>query len=72
VARVYAGTPADKWKLKPGDTILSVDGVKPISAAWLVHHLAAQRPGDRIPIEVLHLETRTIYRMKLSARYPDE
>ena len=69
VAHVYAGTPADKWKVKPGDAILSVDGMKPISAAWLVHHLAAHRPKDRIAVEVLTAEKRVTYRMVTAARY---
>jgi hypothetical protein len=72
VLSVHPGTPADKWKLRPGDVIFSVDGVQPISAAWLVHHLAARRPGDRIQVEVLRLGQRTTHRMKLSACYPGE
>lgn len=52
IARVYPGSPADKWKLKSGDTILSVDSHNVVSAAWLTHYVASRRPGERIQVEI--------------------
>jgi S1-C subfamily serine protease len=69
VMKVYQGTPAEKRKLRPGDTILTVDGQEPISAAWLTHYVAAHRPRDRIAVEVLTAGKRVTYRMVTAARY---
>ena len=72
VSRVYPGTPAEKWELRPGDVIASVDGMKPVSAAWLVHRLAARTPRERIAVEVVTYGRRVSYRMMTVARYEDQ
>lgn len=72
VVRIYPGTPADKWKLKPGDQILAVDGHPVISSAWLVHYLAARQPRERIMVDWLTGGRQVTYRMVTAARYDDQ
>lgn len=69
VMKVYQGTPAEKWKLKPGDTVLGVDGHAVVSSAWLVHYLAARRPHERITVDLLIGGKPVSYRMVTAARY---
>ncbi len=72
VTKVYPGTPADKWHLKPGDVILSVDGHQAISSAWLVHYLAAHQPRERITVDLLIDGKPTTYHMVTASRYSDQ
>jgi len=72
VARVYPGTPADKWKLRAGDVIESIDGRPAISAAWIVHYIAVLKPRDRVQVEVLRDGQRYSCRMAVMARSKEE
>ena len=72
VTRVYPGTPADKWRLKPGDTIVSVDGHPAVSSAWLVHYLAARQPREHITVDLLIGGRPVTYRMVTVPRYDDQ
>lgn len=72
VSRIYPGLPAEKWKLRPGDVILTVDGVPAQSAAWFVHNIAARRPRDRVQIEFRRADERLSYRMMAVSRTPQQ
>ncbi|MCL6630387.1 MAG: PDZ domain-containing protein, partial [Armatimonadetes bacterium] len=68
ITSVYQGYPADKWRLQPGDVILSVDGIPVISAAWLGHYIAAHQPGDRVLVTLRRGSQVISYRMVVTAR----
>ncbi|MCX6376229.1 MAG: PDZ domain-containing protein, partial [Armatimonadetes bacterium] len=72
VMKVYQGTPAEKWRLKPGDQIMAVDGHAVVSSAWLVHYLAARRPHERITVDLLIGGKPVSYRMVMAQRYDDQ
>lgn len=68
ITSVYQGYPADKWRLQPGDVILSVDGIPVISAAWLGHYIAAHQPGGRVLVTLRRGSQVISHRMVVSAR----
>jgi len=68
IARVYPGSPADKWKLRPGDVILSADDRPVLSAAWFAHYVASRQPRDRVAIEFERAGERRCCRMMVVAR----
>jgi hypothetical protein len=72
VTRVHPGTPAQKWKLKPGDQIVAVGGHAVVSSAWLIHYLAACRPRQRIEVGLLVDGKPVSYRMVTARRYDDQ
>lgn len=70
ITSIYPNTPASRWKLQPGDLILSADGHPVVSSAWLSHHLAPKLPGDRVRIVIERAGERIDFLMKLGARDP--
>ena len=54
VAAVVPGGPAAKAGIKKGDVIVSIGGKPTPSADVLVTVLATLRPGQKVPVEVLH------------------
>lgn len=51
ITRVYDATPAARWKLLPGDIVVSFGGTQIVSANQLRHQIARFRPGDRVELE---------------------
>ncbi|MDH7482914.1 MAG: PDZ domain-containing protein [Armatimonadota bacterium] len=68
IAAVYSGGPAEKWGLKAGDIITSVDGQHVPSSAWLVHYIAARRPRERISVEVERAGVSSKYRLMVVSK----
>jgi putative serine protease PepD len=56
VAGVEKGGPADKAGIKPGDTIVSIDGKPVRSTDDVATILAEHKPGDTVPVEVRHAD----------------
>src|SRR5687768_18560280 len=57
-ARVAAGGPGDKAGVRPGDTVLAVDGEEALSPADLQSRLAGKASGETITYSLLRADER--------------
>src|SRR5688572_9765900 len=57
-ARVAAGGPGDKAGVRPGDTVLAVDGEEALSPADLQARLAGKNSGEKINYSLLRADER--------------
>ena len=72
VARVEAGTPADKAGIKRGDVIVKVDGKEVTRDQTLSYVIANIDPGKRVPIEVIRDGKRQTLNVTLATRPSEE
>jgi S1-C subfamily serine protease len=59
VSAIERGGPADRAGIKPGDTIVSVAGKPTPTTEALQSVLATLKPGQRVPVEVVHRDGST-------------
>jgi S1-C subfamily serine protease len=59
VVAVVRGGPADKAGVRPGDVIESIDDQTVASVEDVAVVLASHKPGDRVPVKVLHQDGST-------------
>ncbi len=50
---VFAGQPADKGGIKPGDVVISIDGKRTESANELMFAVAGIEPGKKVPAKII-------------------
>src|SRR5688572_16313602 len=65
-ARVAAGGPGDKAGVRPGDTVLAVDGEEALSPADLQARLAGKSSGETINYSLLRAEERRAVAVEVS------
>jgi serine protease Do len=68
IGDVFKGQPADKAGIKRGDIVLSVDGKIVSNPNELKIAIAAIRPGDKVPIELLRGKDKMTVHVTLSGR----
>jgi len=60
VQRVYANSPAQQAGVRPGDTIVSIDGNTVESAEDVADTVADMRPGEEIELQIVHAPPRRL------------
>lgn len=68
VEDVVAGRAGDRAGLKPGDVVLSVDGVKLTTTRELIDEVSARRPGTTVRLEVVRDGKRMTLKAELEQR----
>lgn len=69
---IFAGSPAEKGGLLPGDLIIGVDGKKIENSDQLQRMIGTLPPGREISLDIIRLGRKQNIRIKLDARRTEE
>jgi serine protease Do len=72
VSNIFAGSPADKGGLVPGDLIISVDGEKVENSDQLQRMIGTLPPGRSIGVDIIRLGEEQSLTIRLDARKSEE
>jgi S1-C subfamily serine protease len=67
VRRVHPNSPAQRFGVRAGDTILSINGETVTSGEDVSEMVSEMSPGDEIDLQVIHAQPRTL-QVRLSTR----
>jgi Do/DeqQ family serine protease len=72
VSQVFKNSPADKGGMKPGDVVLSIDGVKTETSNKLLYLVGDISPGTNVTFEVLRNKTPLTVVVKIEKRESED